>query len=144
MNFAEGHIYHVYNRGNNSQKVFFSHENYLFFLDKLRKYILLHADILAWCLMPNHFHWMISVKQIEVEISVPVTPDGVSEQVTQSHLLTKTRSLNDSISILLRSYTRAIQKQERITGSLFQNRTKAFASPSRKAFLRLISTLILE
>lgn len=116
MNFAEGHIYHVYNRGNNSQTIFFTRENYLFFFEKLRKHLLLHTDVLAWCLMPNHFHLMISVNRVEVEIS---------EQVTQSHLLTKTRSLNDSISILLRSYTRAIQKQERKTGSLFQNRTKA-------------------
>lgn len=116
MDFAEGHIYHVYNRGNNSQTVFFTHENYLFFLEKLRTYILPHADVLAWCLMPNHFHLMISVKQLKL---------AFSEQVTPSHLLTKTRSLNDSISILLRSYTRAIQKQEHLTGSLFQNRTKA-------------------
>ncbi|MDD2305599.1 MAG: hypothetical protein PHP53_12940 [Prolixibacteraceae bacterium] len=142
MNFAEGNIYHVYNRGNNSQTVFFDHENYMFFLEKIRTHILPHADILAWCLMPNHFHLMISVKQVEFEISEPMNlsaPDPmtlsqisvscveteISEQVTRSHLLTKTRSLNDSISILLRSYTRAIQKQERITGSLFQNRTKA-------------------
>jgi putative transposase len=147
MDFAEGHIYHVYNRGNNSQTVFFNHENYLFFLEKLRKYILPHTDILAWCLMPNHFHLMIVVKQIKVPIMGDFDPmtrvhrinnqeesnthpmnfsyDGVSEQVTRSHLLTKTRSLNDSISILLRSYTRAIQKQEHMTGSLFQNRTKA-------------------
>jgi putative transposase len=116
MEFSNGQIYHVYNRGNNSQTVFFARENYLFFLDKIRNSILPHADILAWCLMPNHFHLMISVSCVEVEIS---------EQVTQSHLLTKTRSLNDSISIILRSYTRAIQKQEHTTGSLFQNRTKA-------------------
>jgi len=116
MEFSNGQIYHVFNRGNNSQTVFFNRENYLFFLEKLRKYVLPHAEILAWCLMPNHFHLMISVSCVEVEIS---------EQVTQSHLLTKTRSLNDSISIILRSYTRAIQKQEHTTGSLFQNRTKA-------------------
>ena len=122
MDFAEGHIYHVYNRGNNSQTVFFNHENYMFFLDKLRKHLLPHADVLAWCLMPNHFHWLISVRQVEVGVS---EPEMHSEQVTRSHLLTKTRSLNDSISILLRSYTRAIQKQEYMTGSLFQNRTKA-------------------
>jgi putative transposase len=116
MDFANGQIYHVFNRGNNSQKVFFKRENYLFFLDKIKKHILPHADILAWCLMPNHFHLMIEVNHLEAVIS---------EQVTQSHLLTKTRTLNDSVSIILRSYTRAIQKQEYITGSLFQNRTKA-------------------
>lgn len=135
MDFSPGHIYHVYNRGNNSQTIYFTRDNYLFFLEKLRKYILPHADVLVWCLMPNHFHLMISVNKIEVAYSEQVTLDRVSEgftsggasseQVTQSHLLTKTRSLNDSISILLRSYTRAIQKQERMTGSLFQNRTKA-------------------
>lgn len=37
----------------------------------------------------------------------------------------KTRSLNDSIAILLRSYTRAINKQEERSGALFRSRTKA-------------------
>jgi len=126
MNFAEGNIYHVYNRGNNSQTVFFDHENYMFFLEKIRTHILPHADILAWCLMPNHFHLMISVKQ--VEISEQVISDGLSEGFTQSEALTRCtriRTLNDSIGIILRSYTRAIQKQQRVTGSLFQKETKA-------------------
>ena len=115
MQFETGHLYHIYNRGNNSQIIFFIRENYLFFLEKVKRHILPHADILAWCLMPTHFHLMVHVNQLNVELS---------EQVTSSHLLTKQRSLNDSISILLRSYTRAIQKQENKTGSLFQNRTK--------------------
>ena len=116
MLFESGHLYHIYNRGNNSQRIFFTRENYLYFLDKIRRNILPHADILAWCLMPGHFHLMVHINNVEMEIS---------EQVTLSHLLTKRRSLNDSISIILRSYTRAIQKQENMTGSLFQNRTKA-------------------
>ncbi|MBW6533380.1 MAG: transposase [Mariniphaga sp.] len=148
MQFAKAHIYHIYNRGNNSQPIFFSGENYLFFLKKVRKHILSHADILAWCLMPNHFHLMVYVNEVEVEVSVEersseqvteshqLTKEGESnsEQVTgshqltrkiKSHQLTKKRLLNDSISILLRSYTRAIQNQNNITGSLFQHRTKA-------------------
>ncbi|MBW8334399.1 MAG: hypothetical protein K0M40_20450 [Prolixibacteraceae bacterium] len=116
MQFEQSHLYHIYNRGNNSQKIFFNRENYLFFLDKIKKNILPHADILAWCLMPSHFHLMVNINNVEVEIC---------EQVSFSHLLIKRRSLNDSISIILRSYTRAIQKQENLTGSLFQNRTKA-------------------
>jgi putative transposase len=66
--------------------------------------------------MPNHFHFMVYVHRLSTEIN---------EQVTVSQQLTKIRTLNDSISILLRSYARAIQKQEKITGSLFQHRTKA-------------------
>ena len=88
----------------------------MFFIQKAKIYITPFADILAWCLMPNHFHFMVYVHQLSLEFS---------EQVTESHLLTKTRTLNDSVSIFLRSYTRAIQKQEKITGSLFQHRTKA-------------------
>ena len=84
MEFSNGQIYHVYNRGNNSQTVFFSRENYLFFLEKVRKYLSPHADILAWCLMPNHFHLMISVSFVEVEISEQVTLNGVSEGFTQT------------------------------------------------------------
>lgn len=37
MKLNPEHIYHIYNRGNNSQKIFFKEENYLFFLKKLRK-----------------------------------------------------------------------------------------------------------
>ena len=61
MKFYQGNIYHVYNRGNNSQKIFFEEENYIYFLKKMRRFLLPHCDILAWCLMPNHFHWMINV-----------------------------------------------------------------------------------
>ncbi len=113
MNFAPNHIYHVYNRGNNSQRIFFQRKNYLFFLKKIRTHLLPHCDILAWCLMPNHFHLMVYVKQLEV--------DFIDQESGQS----RKRKLNDSISIVLRSYTRAINIQENRTGSLFQNRTKA-------------------
>lgn len=128
MDFSPAHIYHVFNRGNNSQTIFFTRENYLFFLEKLRKHLLPHTDVLAWCLMPNHFHLMISVNRVEVEISEQVTINGVSEGFTLSETLTRlnhTRTLNDSIGIILRSYSRAIQKQEKSTGSLFQKETKA-------------------
>lgn len=128
MQFEPNNIYHIYNRGNNSQKIFFKRDNYLFFLKKLQTYITPFADILAWCLMPNHFHLMVYVNRITIsEHSLPDSA-GSSEQVSHSHQLTKLtkeRSMNDSISILLRSYTRAINKQESRTGSLFQHRTKA-------------------
>ena len=99
MQFEPNNIYHIYNRVNNSQILFFNRENYLFFLQKVKTYITPFSDILARCLMPNHFHLMVYVNCVEIEIS---------EQVTESHQLTRKRILNDSISILLRSYVRAI------------------------------------
>jgi len=55
MIFEAGNLYHIYNQGNNRIPIFFSRENYLFFLKKIKQYVLPYADVLAWCLMPNHF-----------------------------------------------------------------------------------------
>lgn len=117
MQFTENTIFHIYNQGNNRQQIFFNSENYLFFLRKMRDYLLPYGDLLCYCLMPNHFHWLMYVKEVTV---------SVSEVVTSSHrLTTRKRTLNDSIAIMLRSYTRAINIQENRTGSLFRKETKA-------------------
>ena len=125
MYFEPEGIYHIYNQGNNKQLLFFKRENYLFFLQKIRKYIHPYGSILAWCLMPNHFHLMVEVNKIAINPG-----DGVafnlSDGVTLSHpVTTKLRILNDSIGIMLRSYTRAINIQENRTGNLFREETKA-------------------
>ena len=117
MNFDKGYIYHIYNQGNNRQKIFFNRDNYLFFLKKIDIYIKPYADIIAWCLMPNHFHLMAVVNKVELD---------VTHRVTTSHLVSdKPRTINQSIAIMLRSYTRAINKQKGISGALFREDTKA-------------------
>ena len=106
MDLEPGNIYHIYSQGNNKQIIFFRRENYFYFLKKIQKYICPLADMLAWCLMPNHFHLIIALK---------------SDRVTGSQTVT----LNGSIAIMLRSYTRAINIQENRSGSLFREKTKA-------------------
>ncbi|GAA4060377.1 hypothetical protein GCM10022389_00870 [Flavobacterium cheonanense] len=54
--------YHIYNRGINSDKIFSSEENYLFFLSKFATYLNPICDVFAYCLMPNHFHFLIRIK----------------------------------------------------------------------------------
>ncbi len=121
MQLEKAYIYHIYNQGNNRQKIFFGQENYLFFLNKIKIYILPYADILAWCLMPNHFHLMVLVNETEVAVS--------NEAFAQSEGLVKQtakrRTINNSIGLMLRSYTNAINKQQKRSGSLFRRRTKA-------------------
>lgn len=128
MKFEKGHIYRIYNQGNNRQTLFFNRGNYSFFLNKIRTFVFPYADIIAWCLMPNHFHLMVVVNDVEIELgnSHGVTQsDTVTITQTQSEAGTKHRSFNDSIGIMLRSYTRAINKQENRTGKLFREQTKA-------------------
>jgi len=58
--FQAGSIYHVYNRGSRRSVVFTSAEEYKHFLCLLMKYAALtQHTILAYCLMPNHFHLLI-------------------------------------------------------------------------------------
>lgn len=151
MELIKDNIYHIYNQGNNHQKIFYNRDNYGFFLQKMNDYLLPYCDVLAWCLMPNHFHWMVYVRESELEI--PTSRGAITgkteidrvtlnrevsrgaiagrtkiDRVTQSHpvngSITK-RNLNDSIAILLRSYTRAINVEQSRSGSLFRQKTKA-------------------
>ena len=66
MQFEQGYIYHIFNQGNNRQNVFFNRENYLYFLKKIWKYIIPYCDVLAYCLMPNHFHLMVLVNELSM------------------------------------------------------------------------------
>jgi len=133
MQIEKGYIYHIYNQGNNRQKIFFERENYLFFLKKMKTHLLPFCDILAYCLMPNHFHWMVLVNELELsrselnKLSRSATSSfRASQGLTQSQTLTEKRqSFNDSIGVMLRSYTRAINKQRSTTGALFRKATKA-------------------
>ena len=105
MNFEEGFLFHIYNRSNNGSKIFHSRENYLYFLTKCHKHLKPYCNVLAWCLMPTHFHLMVKVNSIQPQ--------------------DQSIDLNFSIGKLLGSYTRALQKEQNFKGSLFQSHTKA-------------------
>lgn len=111
MVFNSGSFYHIYNRGNDKQRIFFQERNYKFFLEKVNKYICGCADVLAWCLMPNHFHLLVRCTGESVLI--------VKDKPVEVNALT------EGIRLMLSSYTKAVQKQEKLTGNLFQQKTKS-------------------
>lgn len=117
MQFEKGQLYHIYNQGNNRKDIFFERENYLFFLKKVRTYLWPYCDILAYCLMPNHFHFMVRVKDV-IESATP-------SRALNLPTLNLDTDFNKSIGILLASYTRAINKRYNRSGSLFRQKTKA-------------------
>jgi putative transposase len=119
MQLIENNIYHVYNRGNNKRQIFFSRDNYLYFLKTVHKTIATCSDILAWCLMPNHFHFLVHAN----ENSVKQIIDGSFER----------QRFSQEIKQLLSSYTKAINKQKNFTGSLFQQKTKAVCVNDEKS-----------
>ncbi|SHI32768.1 putative transposase [Tangfeifania diversioriginum] len=64
--------------------------------------------------MPNHFHFMVLGNKITV---------GVARSDADGGELMRT--LNDSIGIMLRSYTNAINKKYNRSGKLIREKTKA-------------------
>ncbi len=127
MKFEKGQLYHIYNQGNNNRKIFYNKDNYFYFLRKLKLFILPYADILAWCLMPTRFHLMVLVNELELPLA-----QHSSDDLKSSDEL-KTRSFTDSIAIMLRSYTRGVNKQQNISGSLFRTHTKTECLNCHKA-----------
>jgi len=59
-NLQLGYVYHVINRGNGQAKVFHKPQDYAVFIDLLAAAKQRQAvKLLAFCLMPNHFHLVI-------------------------------------------------------------------------------------
>jgi putative transposase len=108
-------IYHIYSRAIGSEKLFLTDENYRFFLQKFKHYISPIAEIYIWTLLPNHFHFMIRIKNVELinlhfsnlKKGAELEPDKVSDFLMQC------------FSNLLNSYTKAFNKVNNRKGGLF-------------------------
>ena len=110
MYFEKDKIYHIYNRSN--QTVFYSNENYLFFLEKVKKHLFPVCEILAWCLMPNHFHFMIIANNLSI---------AKLKEPHRKNIMV----LSKNIGTMLSTYTQSINKQQNRIGKLFAHNTKA-------------------
>lgn len=91
-------FYHIYNRGNNKEKIFYHSSDYDFFLAKYKQYIVPYADTFAYCLLPNHFHFLLKTR-----VEVPTTKSVLPNQLRK----------------LFISHTIRINHSQRRTGSLF-------------------------
>jgi len=95
--FAANKFYHLYNRGNNRQAIFFERENFVFLLRLFNECCpIADVEIVAYCLMPNHFHLLVRV---------------LKEQALSGHMQ----------SLALR-YTKSVNASRNRTGSLLEGR----------------------
>jgi len=111
MKFISGNIYHVFNQGNNHQPIFLDDKDYKTFLNYSEKILLPHCTMLAYCLMPNHFHFLLHANE---------TCDKIVQQGT---LLLD--PLTNGFRKLLSGYARTFNDQHEKSGSLFRQKTKA-------------------
>ena len=107
--------YHILSRANGNEKLFLNNNNYSFFLQRFEKHISPVADTLCYCLLPNHFHFMVEIKPLaiievhfkEVKKDKPFSESGVSDFIMER------------FSNCLNSYTKSFNKVYNRKGSLF-------------------------
>ncbi len=126
-------FYHIYNRGNNGDKLFFIKENYGYFLRKYDEYLSLYLETYCYCLLSNHFHFLVRVKtaeEIQLAINNVRERQGAYDKLVDVVVPTFTKELTipEQVVEMFRrfftSYSRSIAIQENHTGSLFQRKFK--------------------
>lgn len=110
MSFLENNLYHIYNRSINQEILFNDDQDYIRFLEMVRKHLSPGCSILGWCLMPNHFHFLVSTNQESI----------VLKKVGGLQLQT----LQYAIRNLLSSYSKYYNFRHGRKGNLFQQKTK--------------------
>ena len=60
--FEPDKMYHIYNHANGNDNLFYSDENYFYFLKRYSELLSPIVDTYAYCLMPDHFHWLVKIK----------------------------------------------------------------------------------
>lgn len=104
-----GEFYHIYNRGNNRENVFIEEKNYAYFMRLYDKYILPAADTYAYCLLRNHFHFLVRIKDLQGFQNLEGLPG---------------RKTSQPFSNFFNAYTKAFNKAYGRSGALFEGRFK--------------------
>jgi putative transposase len=133
VDFVEGNVYHVFNRTNNKEKLFLNDDNRLFFLKQYAKYISPIADTFCWCLLPNHFHFLIRIKSTEQIVNAlqkrvdnlqkVVNPAIKPLSKTENRFLKNEITLSEFVEYYFKSffqsYSLAFNKVNNRSGNLF-------------------------
>jgi REP-associated tyrosine transposase len=110
---ADNCCYHLINRGNGRQRVFHKDGDYHAFIDLLLeargKY---GVKLLAWCLMPNHFHLLVQPSQADL--------------------------LNKWMQWLMTTHVRRYHKHYGSSGHVWQGRYKSFIVQDDEHLLTVI------
>jgi putative transposase len=106
-----GQYYHVYNRGNNRENLFVEERNYAYFLKLYALHIEPLASTFAYCLLPNHFHFLVQIREVE---------DLTSSDLTGFQNLSGLGKPSQYFSNLFNAYAKAFNRAYGRTGALFE------------------------
>lgn len=119
-NIFPGHIYHVYNRAADGRTIFYTEEDYNYFLQK----ILLYKERTgvkewAYVLIPNHWHFILEEPEKPLTRQVKSDPTGRKQNKPQIS------AISEFISLISNSYTKYFNISKNHSGRIFQSPFKS-------------------
>jgi len=113
--------YHLFNRAVGSEKLFYTPDNYRYFIDKMKQHILPVADFFTYSLMPNHFHLLVRIKDEKIitrhfELKKKKIFNAISSSLSDF--------IMEQFSNWLNGYTKAFNKMYNRKGALFMDYLK--------------------
>lgn len=108
-------VFHLYNRSNDRSTLYTKDRYYDYFMGKVRRNFSEVAHLLGYCMMPNHFHLLISPKQ---EITRELRLDDKPMKAMPNEFI------SEAVRRTLMGFTKGYNTELRLTGSRFQQKTK--------------------
>jgi REP element-mobilizing transposase RayT len=120
-------FYHIFNHAVGSENLFRTDDNYQYFLKKYAEHTESVWETYAYCLMPNHFHFLIKVKPIQLLQQLPKFSGSTHKFVMQK------------LSNFLNAYAKAYNIKYQRKGALFLDYTRRVAVKEDSYFTTLIN-----
>jgi hypothetical protein len=140
-----GSFYHIYNRGNNGENIFVQERNYAYFMELWWKHISPIAETWAYCLLRNHFHATVYIKNREDLTGLNQNVTGQVARVGRNLAppdsrgdLSGLKPPSQYFSNFFNAYARGINLAVQRTGALFERPFKRIPVDSDSYLMRLI------
>lgn len=132
--FEAEKYYHIFNRGNQGQQIFFNDADRRRFLDRFHRLLHPYVRLFAYCLLDNHFHLLIQIRS-EQEIDAVTPPEFILNTGNPSKIHTR---VSEAFRRLFLAYAKSINRQQEIKGSIFQKTVRRILVDNDLYLARLV------
>lgn len=108
-------FYHIYNHAVHQNNLFLEQKDYHLFLARLQKYLCPISEIYSYCLMPNHYHILLKIKDFDT-LKIFFILDNKKIQASDFNI---SDNITHQIGSFQNSYTKRINKKYNRKGALF-------------------------
>jgi REP element-mobilizing transposase RayT len=133
-----GAVYHITDHAVANNNLFVAPDNYRYFLAKYEEKMKWVVKTMAYCLMPNHVHFVIQVKTKSEMLNAPPELLELWKWTSESEILAFQKRVSKQFSNLLNGYAQAINLQRNRIGALFACNFERHQVTTKTYFLNVI------